>query len=699
METALLLCSYVYYSVVNLPSDETGFLNVELPNFPFYPHCRACDPKLNVTFIIGSGTETETVEVAFGSLLVNQNKSIYTPVHVTGGKDGADRLFVMELLGGGLMAITIDVNQSPVSGSEGNKPVTAFLVRFTDFMDVTRCHLVNITDPIVLYPNLIPPSIAYENDCNASSSTAQVTGQTMDWTVNITMDAEPEESSFQIRLELGGNGMHETCDLENYLSPIAPGSNTFFITCSGDKPNFASGGILTPISPMKSATEYNYSLWMGPRPVPAILGTSAKAFLWYHYTGNVLDGKTRCIMTDLNFTGYLHTPQQTTVSRQSLSFTRGPVVFELTNADSNTENTAANVTICAYWGDGSVNQSPAYCVWVFATHGQNDEVTPRGRECKSLNVSLGFDNYAQSVEVTVANPVADAKLVIHRTDDTTKSVIFVYTLVHVEPHKTTAVPTTPSLPPTSGEVTGSTLSEDGHPTSRTSSAEISKITTQKTSDIIIGVTTTVPSSPTSTQEVQVTEEEPVNNTNASSVLVGTGAQPTRQQPGIPSHSTPRSSDKITTVPLQGEESQSVPSNAPYGTSITTLGPGPGASTISHVTASRYPGHFTEGMPNPRSTSSSGPHKETSASTLMAPGSPHTNEGAFRPTKGTEWHTPVTQHLDHGVKTVLLLQWSALSVFALLLVIVLVDCTVRLPSRYLHKYTYVTNTNYDSDTEV
>ncbi|AYA49818.1 hypothetical protein [macacine gammaherpesvirus 13] len=363
MEAALLLCQYTIQSTVHIVGEDPGFFNMEFLQFPFYPMCGICTANVHVFVNFKVGEASQRLGLNFGQINPNSTH-VYQPLNATGGVENVTDLFMLELLGAGTMALTMRSTKLPinVSVNEDQVSMESVDVYFQDVFDIWWCHHAQMARPVYLTLDPVPP--IFWDRCNSTNITAKVKAQGMDITLPISLPTSAPASTFGVKTEMIGGGIDMQCESEGGEIPqVLPGENKFTITCTGDKPHFASGGVLTATSPATTpipGTGYMYNLRLTPRPVPRFLGNSS--ILYVFYSGNLPGGEDACLQSPIVFSDEIPSPQDMPTNTTHITYVGENANYSMPMV--NAENiTSQNVTVTAFWAWPNNTATDFKCKW------------------------------------------------------------------------------------------------------------------------------------------------------------------------------------------------------------------------------------------------------------------------------------------------------------------------------------------------
>lgn len=451
MEAALLVCQYTIQSLIRISGEDPGFFNFEFPEFPFYPACNICTADVNATINFDVGGKKQQLDLDFGRL-TPQTKFAYQPLSASGGSENATDLFMLELLGAGALALTMQSKKLPINvtaGEEQQVSLESVDVYFQDVFGTVWCHRATMNSPVFIIPENVP-EIKWDN-CNSTNITAQVKAQGLDVTLPLSLPTSAQDSKFSVKAEMIGNGIDIVCEMDDgEISKVLPGDNRFAITCGGDKPHFASGGVLTSTSPVTTpvpGTGYAYSLRLTPRPMPRFLGNSS--ILYVFYSGNqVREGvDDYCMQSPIVFSDEMPASQDMPTNTTNISYVGENATYSLPMVPAEDAN-SPNVTVTAFWAWPNNTETDFKCKWTLTSG------TPSG--CENLS---GVFTSNRTFDITVSGLGTVPKtLILTRT--ATNATAITHKVTFSKAPESTVSPTYPvlnttgsSAPPSSTHVT------------------------------------------------------------------------------------------------------------------------------------------------------------------------------------------------------------------------------------------------------
>ncbi|ALF03230.1 gp350 [macacine gammaherpesvirus 10] len=610
MEAAFLLCHYTLQSVFHFAGEDPGFFNIEMLQFPFYPNCEVCTADVNISIVFKVGEANRHLDLNFGPITPT-TQNIYQPLDASGGIENVTSLFFLELLGARTMALTMRSIIFPINVSMDEEHISmeAIYVYFLDVFNILWCQHVQMKEPVYLIPKKMPPVVW--DHCNSTNITAVVRAQGMDISVPISLPTMPMATKFSLHLEMTSEGIDMLCRNEgDVISPVLPGNNNFAIKCDGDKPHFASAGVLAPASPSTTPAPiggYIYNLSLMPRPVPRFLGNASTLYIMYSEDPDSEHGDF-CLKAPIMFSDKLPTAQDMPAPTEAVMYTGQNATYQLQPAPSE-NNTAPNVTVTAFWAWANDTSKDFKCKWMLHTNNQQ----PEGCE-RMTGHFLSNRTFELTVEV---DNITSKTLIISRAATNVTAVAYQVTFTKA-PDPVTSAPTKRPEDTTLTTPTGMTSPNATSPTSAS--------------------TTPNATSPTSAS----TTPNATSPTSASTTPNATS--PTSVAPGSTSVATSPSS--VATSPNATGSSSAVTSPSPASISPTPEATGPPSVITNATHPSSLGSSSSPGSTSPPRTSSTPRVNSTS----VTPPLTSTHETGSKNITETAPETPNTNHVSTGVPT-------------------------------------------------
>ncbi|AAK95434.1 gp350 [Macacine gammaherpesvirus 4] len=614
MEAAFLLCQYTLQSVFHFAGEDPGFFNIEMLQFPFYPKCEVCTADVNISIVFKVGEANRHLDLYFGPITpITQN--IYQPLHASGGIENVTSLFSLELLGARTMALTMRSIIFPINVSRDEEHVSmeALYIYFLDAFDILWCQRVQMKEPVYLIPKKMPPVVW--NHCNSTNITAVVRAQGMDISVPISLPTMPLATKFSLHMEMTSEGIDMLCRNEgDPISPVLPGNNNFAIKCDGDKPHFASAGVLTPASPSTTPAPiggYVYNLTLMPRPVPRFLGNESTLYIMYTEDPDSEHGDF-CLKAPIMFSDKLPTIQDMPAQTQVVLYTGQNATYQLQMAPLE-NNTAPNVTVTAFWAWANDTSKDFKCKWMLHTNNQQ----PVGCE-RMAGQFLSNRTFELTVEV---DNITSKTLIISRAATNVTAVAYQVTFTKA-PDPVTSAPTRQPEDPTLTTPTGMTSPNVTSPTSVST-------TPNATSP------TSVSTTPNATSPTSVSTTP--NDTSPTTVVSGSTSVATSPPSGAtsPNATSPKPASISPTPGVT--ETPSVITNTPYPSSI---GPSssPGSGLTSPPRTNYTPRVNSTSVTPPLTSTHETGSKNITETTPEAPNTNHVSTASPTPPPGTTGQT-------------------------------------------------------------
>lgn len=531
--------------------------------------CGICTADVRVSINFKVGDATQQLWLNFGPINPNSTH-VYQPLNATGGVENVTDLFMVELLGAGVMALTMRSTKLPINVSidEDQVSMESVDVYFQDVFNIRWCHHAQMARPVYLTLDPVPP-ISWDR-CNSTNITAEVKAQGMDVTLPISLPTSAPASTFGVKTEMIGGGIDMQCESEGGEIPqVLPGENKFAITCTGDKPHFASGGVLTATSPATTpipGTGYMYNLRLTPRPVPRFLGNSS--ILYVFYSGNSPGGEDSCLQSPIVFSDEMPSPQDMPTNTTYITYVGENATYSVPMVNAE-ETTSQNVTVTAFWAWPNDTATDFKCKWTLNSTLPESCGNMSGKFAENRTFELTISGFGLTskpliITRTATNATTTShKVIFSKAPESTTAPIATPTYSTLMPTGTSANRTPPDAPSSPPETTNPAVSVSTEPTAPAN--ESSKPATPGTTPDATALTSTP--SPRNNRTTSKTPDAPTPEASSPS------SNATTPTPGVSSPSP--SSNATSHTP--GLSSPSPASNAPSPTPGAT-NPTPNATT-------------------------------------------------------------------------------------------------------------------------